>query len=243
MHLFITKPAVDGKKLVITEERLVHQIKNVLRLKSGEEFQVQNDDLQTSNRRNVTLESVTDQIVLTTIVGSVQKIKSVSRIGLLIGLPNKSDKLDVIVQKTTEVGADKIIFRPAQRSELRTIEPNRMERLVKIAREASEQAKRWFVPEILFVPTIKWWPWLQEHRLVVFDFDGAVIDNWLSEDLKEGKLYGVIGPEGGLHADDLAVLEPSIIKTISLWENVLRTETAAIVAGWVLHNFVNREIV
>jgi len=84
--------------------------------------------------------------------------------------------LDVIVQKTTEVGVDKIIFRPAQRSELRTIEPNRMERLVKIAREASEQSKRRFVPKIEFVPTLKGRPWLQEHRLIIFDFDGEPVN-------------------------------------------------------------------
>jgi len=52
-----------------------------------------------------------------------------------------------------------------------------MERLVKIAREASEQAKRWFVPEIAFVPTLKGWSRLQEHRLIVFDFDGEVVDD------------------------------------------------------------------
>lgn len=240
MHLFISKPAVDGKKLVITEERLVHQIKNVLRLKAGEEFEVQDDDGQTSSRWLVALQSVSDQIVLGTIQWCQTKVKSVSKIGLLIGLPNKSDKLDVIVQKTTEVGIDKIIFWPSQRSELRTLEANRMERLVKIAREASEQSKRRFVPEIAFTPTLKGRPWLQEHRLIVFDFDGEPVNEWLAQELKTGKLYGVIGPEGWLHPDDLALLEPSVIKTLSLGEYTLRTETAAIVVGWLLNNLEDK---
>jgi len=64
MHLFISKPAVDGNKLVITEERLVHQIKNVLRIKVGEEFLVQDDDGQTSSRWLVALQSANEQIIL-----------------------------------------------------------------------------------------------------------------------------------------------------------------------------------
>lgn len=240
MHLFITKPAVDGKKLVITEERLVHQLRNVLRLQEGEEFLVQDDDGESSSRWLVALQSSNDQLILGTILGCQKQMKSVSKIGLLIGLPNKTDKLDIIIQKTTEVGVDKIIFWPAQRSQLRTIEPTRMDRLVKIAREASEQAKRRFVPEIAFVPTLKDRARLQEHRLVVFDFDGESVGEWFAQEILTGKVYGVIGPEGGLHEDDLTLLEPSVVKTISLGEYTLKTETAAIVAGWVLNNMESR---
>ncbi len=235
MHLFITTPAVDGKKLVITEERLVHQIVNVLRLSKGEEFFVQHAEDRVSTRRMVSLDSTNDQIVVATITGEQKTEKNVSNIWLLIALPNKTEKLEMMAQKITEVGVDKIIFRPAQRSQLRTIESNRMERLRKIALEASEQAYRWFVPAIEFVPTIKK-EWLDEHRLVMFDMWGEQLDWSLKEEIQKGRLFGVIGPEGGLHPDDISLLEPAVLKTLSLGATTLRMETAAIVAGWVLCN-------
>lgn len=152
MHLFITPVTAQGSQLTIDEPRVVHQVSHVLRMRSGEVIAVQEGTQEQVTRRQIRLE----QLTKTQLIGSVLASESVTRTGaqisLAVALPNKMEKLTMIVQKLTEVGIDKIIFRPSQRSQLRTLQQKTLERLEKIALEAGEQSERRFVPEISFVP-------------------------------------------------------------------------------------------
>ena len=58
-------------------------------------------------------------------------------------MPNKFEKLELIVQKCTEIGVDHLLFFPAKHSLLKEISSSKMERLEKISLEASEQSRSW----------------------------------------------------------------------------------------------------
>ena len=60
---------------------------------------------------------------------------------MCVALPNKMDKAELIVQKLSEIGIRRIVFRPAARSVLRELAPKKLERLDLIAREAVEQSR------------------------------------------------------------------------------------------------------
>lgn len=67
---------------------------------------------------------------------------------MLIALPNRQDKLELIVQKLTEIGVDEIVFWPAQRSQMKFVGEKKLLRLLSIALEASEQSFRTHLPQI-----------------------------------------------------------------------------------------------
>lgn len=59
---------------------------------------------------------------------------------LAVALPNKFEKMELIVQKATEIGVEHLVFFPAKHSLLKEISDAKMERLEKISLEASEQS-------------------------------------------------------------------------------------------------------
>ena len=140
MHLFITTPHLKDNSLIITDEKLVHQLTHVLRIKPGEHLCVQETVGAMTQRRTVTCDAYSKKEVVTTIVDCQKRVKNESKIRLAIAFPNKRDKAELIVQKLTEVGVDEILFFPAQRSILRDCPEKKLQRMEDIAREAVEQS-------------------------------------------------------------------------------------------------------
>ncbi|MDP2670755.1 MAG: RsmE family RNA methyltransferase [bacterium] len=171
MHLFITSVRQKEDRLIIDEPRVVHQVRNVLRMQPGEIFEVQEVQQDTSTRQQVQLEKASKTQLELTGLSVQSETKKQEPICLAVALPNKTDKLTMIVQKLTEVGIDKIIFRPSQRSQLRSLEPKTLERLEKIVLEATEQSQRRFLPEITFVPHFAQ-AVSAPHSRCLFDWDG-----------------------------------------------------------------------
>lgn len=83
-------------------------------------------------------------------------------------LPNKWEKSEFIVQKTTEIGVSHIVFFPSDRSQVHDIPDKKLERLHKIAIEASEQSGRPTPPTI---ETLSSFPEISEDSIVL-DFGG-----------------------------------------------------------------------
>ena len=158
------------------------------------------------------------------------------RITLYQGLP-KADKLEMIVQKLTELGAVKIVPVRMERCVVKLDEKDgkkRQERLSKIAREAAKQCKRGCAPE---VDQPRTWKQLkdemQKHDLLLVPWeDAAGFGLKAAHALKPGaKDIGiVVGPEGGMSATEVAAIEEVGAKQITLGPRILRTETAAVAA-------------
>ena len=149
----------------------------------------------------------------------------------------KGDKLELIIQKCTELGITKIIPLNTQRAVVK-IEANKaqkkQERWQKIALEASQQSKRITVPEVSLPLT--WKEAIREMQ------EGLTIVLWEDEDkttlrqVLEGlenvpqQINLVIGPEGGLTAEEVAELQAQGAYCASLGKRILRTETAGLAA-------------
>jgi 16S rRNA (uracil1498-N3)-methyltransferase len=91
---------------------------------------------------------------------------------MLVAMPNKREKAELIVQKLCEIGVDTIIFRPSERSVVKVWNPNKEERLLKISKEAVEQSRGWKLPTVTFMSDIH--ERLQNNKLIVFDKGGNV---------------------------------------------------------------------
>jgi len=152
------------------------------------------------------------------------------------GLP-KGDKLDLIVQKGTELGMSSIIPFEAERSIVKwdTKKGDRkVDRLKKIAKEAAEQCHRTMIPDVSAPMSFK--QLLQESRnfdvrLFADEEDAKGTDpNRIADRLKnvyhKQTVLVVFGPEGGLSRKEAEEMRDANFLSVSLGPRILRTETA-----------------
>ena len=152
--------------------------------------------------------------------------------------PIKKIPQDMMIQKTTELGVQKFIPLLCERSVVREIN---IERAEKIVTEASEQSNRISVPEILKIQNLesflKSFP--ENGKLIFCDIncDSSNLKNVLS---KKDPICILIGPEGDFSENErqLIVNHKKTI-SISLTNNLLRAETAAIAATTILSYNLN----
>jgi 16S rRNA (uracil1498-N3)-methyltransferase len=233
MQLFIC-PKIEekGSDIIIKDNiELVNQLRKVLRAKPWYTFFVQPIDW--IKRLKVELVTYTDKEVKAKVLWIENSTISNKPVWMLISLPNKQEKLELIIQKLTEVWVSNIILRSSERSQLNSLNENKMKRIEKIAKEAVEQSRWWSIPKIEVIWDIKT---LQNKRdFIVFDLPK---DNQNKEIKKwTHPLLWVIGPEWGLTENDYKNF-PTEYKVMSLWESVLRMETAAIIWWRYIKNYL-----
>lgn len=161
--------------------------------------------------------------------GARSYVQRATRVVLVQCLP-KASKLDDIVRMTTELGvaeialaiSERCIARESEREEQRTT------RLLRIAIEAARQSEQPFVP-VLAPPRA-----LPEvlARAPAEAFRGACLERSAAPfplTVASDELWLVIGPEGGLSAQDRAALKAADFTPVALSRSILRTETAAVV--------------
>ncbi len=230
---YIKSNQVDNDKIHIIGEDVNH-IKNVLRYKIGDTLEVC-DEFQ--KRYFTKIGSIfNDEIVLNIIDISLDTTESTIEITLYQGLP-KSDKMDFIVQKCTELGVSRFVPILTDRVIVKIDDKNgikKVERWGKIAEEASKQSGRQAVPIVENVNKLEnIVENLSKYDIVIVPYE-CEKDMSLKSLLKrhDGNVKSiavVIGPEGGFSEKDIKVLEKSCeIKKVSLGKRILRTETAGI---------------
>jgi 16S rRNA (uracil1498-N3)-methyltransferase len=135
----------------------------------------------------------------------------------------KGDRADLIVQKLTEIGVDRLLMYETNRSVVRWDADKRtkqLERLNRIAREASMQSRRLYMPAIQFTTFER-----------VIEINGVGLAEPGGKDpLDTNTTTLLVGPEGGFDTGELDYAVPKI----ELSKNILRVETAAIMAGAAL---------
>ncbi len=147
---------------------------------------------------------------------------------LLVSMLNKFEKCEWLVQKCTELWMQHIVFFVSQYSQIREMPEKKIERLRKIALEATEQSYGSVVPSILFVTNIdEYINWSSVYILHQF---WEEYKNYIDENANHKKVF-LIWPEWWRWIDDEKYFSWFDHKKISLWQNILRTETAAIIAS------------
>lgn len=157
---------------------------------------------------------------------------------LLYCLP-KGDKLDLVVQKATEIGVSRIVLVQSSRCICRYRKEDiekKLQRFRKIATEASEQSRRLKVPELSEV--------IDFSKIGAYRFDRAYIayegekHRDFREDMKRirpGQSVGIlVGSEGGFSAEEVDAAYEAGYLPVTLGKRILRSETAALYALSVL---------
>lgn len=208
----------------------VNHIKNVLRMEIGTKIYTTN--IETHIKYLTEIKSIENEKVECNILEEVPTTELPINITLYQGLP-KSDKLEFIIEKATELGACKIV--PVEmRFSIAKIknEDKKIVRWNKIAESAAKQSKRNIIPSI--EQTIKVNEMINQFKqydliLVAYENESKqtlkdVLKNSQKEKIKNVAL--VIGPEGGVDSKEIELLIQNGAKCVSLGKRILRTETA-----------------
>lgn len=236
-NFFANESQKYGNRYLIANPDYNHII-NVLRMKTGDEFLVScggQSDL-------CVIESAENETVTALITEENFKDTSLPiEIYLFQGLP-KSDKLELIIQKTVELGISGIIPVEMSRCIVKLDgkkKDSKVSRWQSISESAAKQSKRNVIPEVFGVMSYK--EALRKASeldlvLVPYESKNGMADtaDALSM-IKSGMKIGIfIGPEGGFDEKEIALAEEIGAKIISLGKRILRTETAAITATAML---------
>lgn len=212
---------------------LLSQLRKVLRIKKWDKICVQFSDNEWTTRYELSIQDWTDKDLTGKIISSQTFSFSEKSVSMLIAMPNKREKTELIVQKLTEIWVKNIYFRVSERSIIRQRNEKKAERLDKISHEAVEQSRWIQLPEIKFLKS--------ENELKDFvDWKNVIIANmnWLpfSQLTKElsNNICGIIWPEWWFSEKDLSLFGNANI--VDLWKNVLRMETASIVMARLFKN-------
>jgi 16S rRNA (uracil1498-N3)-methyltransferase len=228
-RFFISPDQVQGSRVVITGDDVRH-IGLVLRMKAGEELLLADG---TGLEYTVRIADTSKTAVSAEITNQSKKEIPSPRITLCQGLP-KSDKMDFIVQKATELGVSGIVPLATERTIVKIRdEEKRISRWQKIAREAAMQSSRLDIPKIAPVVVFKDFLRTQNSELstlLLFPWEEGTepIKKILTENPAAKNVIVLIGPEGGFSPAEAALAKSRGFHAVSLGPNILRTETAAV---------------
>ena len=226
MQLFITDFEKKWESIKISDIEILSQIRKVLRMKIWDTFFVQNGN----TRYKLEISDWDDKNIFWKILESIEHPKQIDEIWITIAMSNKRDKMETIVQKLSEIWIKNIFFRPSERSIIRERNEKKLDRLNKIAKEAIEQSRWRQLPKITFEKDIS--KIIEWKEVIVFDKSESNFKNiWTIKNA-----LWIIWPEWGLTENDYKKFWEKI-KTVSLGDTVLRTETASIIAARYLKNF------
>lgn len=244
-QFFVAPHQIQGKRIVI-EGNDVNHIKNVLRMKPGEEIAVSNGcDGKEYGCRIVSIEE--EQVICELQSVKEDDVELPSEVYLFQGLP-KADKMELIIQKCVELGVYKIVPVAAKRCVVKLEDKKAKSKLSRwqgIAEAAAKQSKRRLVPEIGEVMTFG------EALKFVKDFEVKLIPYELAENMgktreimesiKPGQRIAVfIGPEGGFEETEIQRAMDGGVEPITLGKRILRTETAGLaVMSWLMYQLEN----
>ncbi len=242
MYQFFVEPRQIHDKTVRIEGSDVNHIKNVLRMKVGEELSVSNGVDGREYRCGIVS---MDEECITCELRFVKEdgVELPSQVYLFQGLP-KADKMELIIQKAVELGVHAVVPMAAKRCVVKLDDKKAKSKIVRwqgIAEAAAKQSKRRIVPEIMDVMSFK------EALAYIKDFEVKLIPYELAEDmsktreiignLQPGQRVAIfIGPEGGFEESEVQLAMENGVEPITLGKRILRTETAGFtVLSWIMY--------
>ena len=236
MQRYFAKDFIDDKPILYDSD--IKHITKVMRLVSGDYFEV----VYNKNVYHCKIENTIpfDYIIESTSNEEDKTIGLTVAVGLV-----QEQKMDLILQKLTELGVETIIPLKTERSIVKLDDARFAKKLVRwqmICKEASEQSFRNVIPNITNVMTI--------DDLKNIDIDTKlvcstkekdnIINKYVDNLSKDDNIIFVIGPEGGLSINEEDKLNSYGYKSISLGNRILRVETATFFVASII-NYINME--
>jgi 16S rRNA (uracil1498-N3)-methyltransferase len=229
----------DRKSVILTGDEARH-LRDVLRLKPGDEVYVFDGEgrevqcaIQTATRDTSQLEIIRD----------VEPARPESPLQLVLAVALlKSDKFDLVIQKTTELGVSQIVPLITKRADIRLRDESdsvkRISRWQRIAMEAAKQSGRAVVPDVRQPAAFASFATgnAGTNSVLFSERDGRSLATVKDELDADSPMFAVIGPEGGWEDEELSLALEHGWKIVTLGGRTLRAETAAVTATALLQH-------
>ena len=243
MSKFFVKPEQIKNDNIIIDGDDVNHILNVLRMKKDDEIQVCNQVTEENYKARIVQYSKNEiECKIEEKIG--KSTESNVHITLFQGIP-KFEKMELIIQKNTEVGVNNIVPVIMERTVVKLDEKvasKKLDRWQKIAEIAAKQSMRDIIPNVKSIIKTKEIDG-DRYDVVLVAYENeehnmlkAELKKLESQNKQEYNIAIVIGPEGGISEKEIELLDEKNVKFVSLGKRILRTETAGLVmAGNILY--------
>lgn len=229
-RFFVDADQMRGSTVSLTGENAQHA--RVLRLKIGEQVVVCDG---AGEECVCEVENIGGDVALTVLERRTAASEAKVQVSVYMGFP-KSDKLEHVVQKATELGACEIVAFPAARSVSRPDEKSlkkKLERWQKIAASAAEQSGRGRIPKVLVLDSFSCA--LQraaraDKALMFYENERATTLRMALQDCGFTSVSLMTGPEGGLEEAEVQQAIDAGLQVCTLGRRILRCETAPLCA-------------
>ena len=236
-----TENLKENKEIWITGSDVNH-IKNVLRKKIDDKINICNSDTQ--KNYECVIKNIEENKIVCKILDEVKSLaESNLNITIFQGLP-KSDKMELIIQKATELGVKTIVQINTKRTVIKLKDKdkqNKVDRWRKIAEVAAKQSGRDIIPtieNIINIADIKFDEF--DKIFVLYENEEKIsikdeIEQLKNDNKEELNIGIVIGPEGGFAESEIEQLRLNQnVSVVTLGKRILRTETVALVVSGIL---------
>ena len=242
---FVSTNKIDGDKVYIEGQDFNH-IVNVLRLRQGDKINIGNAD--TGENYICEIANIEEKAATAKVIEKVyNKSESNIEVHIMQGLP-KADKMELIIQKSTELGVCKIIPVKMDRCIVKLNgkdEEKKILRWNKIAEAAAKQCGRDIIPKVTNIINVKdIISMKQEYDKIIVAYeneDKQSLKNVLNriKNTKEKlKVAILIGPEGGISEDEIKLLNQIDADIVTIGKRILRTETVALaISSMIIYEF------
>lgn len=231
-HFFVTPEQVAADRICI-EGSDVNHMKNVLRMKAGEQVEISDGN---NGKYLCRISAYEEERAILEILEKMEAdTELASKLYLFQGLP-KSDKMELIVQKAVELGAYEVIPVVTKRAVVKLDAKKaakKVERWNSISESAAKQAGRSRIPQVAdvvsFAEALKMAGEL-DVRLIPYELaEGMEQAREVIRSVKSGQSVGIfIGPEGGFEQGEVEEAVDQGVIPITLGRRILRTETAGL---------------
>ena len=215
----------------LTAEDARHALR-VLRMTVGEQAEI----FQDGRRHLGEISEIAGENVALRLLEELPSTEARLRVTLYQGLP-KADKMELIIQKAVELGAESIVPVAMSRCVVRLDERDgrkKQERWQKIAREACKQSGRCQMPTVdAPIPFRELLQRLSGHDAAIVPWEdarGYSLNQFHREHPDITSLAIVIGPEGGMSAEEVEAMKQADCLPVTMGPRILRTETAGLAA-------------
>lgn len=233
ISVIITGENISGSRITVNEKSDINHLKNVFRIKLDEEIRAVDGKKEyfckvvSIDKKEIILEI--EQIFEDRYS---HKVKIDAALGIL-----KNDKMDLAIQKLTEIGINKIIPLAVKRGVAKITEKkDKWDLIVREALKQCQAVKATEIDEVKKLEEIEF----EKYDLVIVPYECEeeyTLKNLLRnrEKLPERVLY-IIGSEGGFAPEEIEFLKSKKADIVTLGRRILRAETASIVVGGILIN-------
>ena len=242
MHrFFINSDLIKGKEISL-ENSTSHQIKNVLRMTEGDYFELFNN---TGNSYKAKIIDSEGNLIKCFIEDQLKTSQDEIEINVFQSII-KISKLELIVDKLTEIGISSftpIITERTQKKDIDSLSENKLKRLKKISIESSEQSGKVYIPNIRSIKRLRNLDIGSPDNLdIVFyeNNDNAKKLNYLKNKFSDKKSISVfIGPVGGFSIEEIEYFKCKESVIINLGNTIFKSDTASIISVALLRNLIS----